>query len=370
MRVLMIYIEPAPYIMDLIRVMREQYPELQLRVLFISASSSQPWESRLDDGISELLQEGRFAALKQIFLEIRRGNFDWLHLAGWGHPLLLSALLIGAAFRRRISMESDTQLLIGQGGWKNKVKQLFYPRLFSLVEILFPGGTRQQEYFRHYGVSETKIRIAQMTVDVTAIMHHVHDARNRAVTIKQQMGLPKAGLFFLYVGRLNEFKGGVEDLIDAFTLMKEYQSIYLVIAGDGDLRAMVEDAAKTMHRIIYLGRIHTQQVRDLYAVGDVLVLPSHFDNWGLVVNEAMAAGLPVIASDRVGCVDDLVRHGETGLVFPAQSVEELAGAMQTLANDYLLRDRLGNEGRKLISRWRLEDEAAILSSAWQGIATS
>lgn len=368
MRILMIYIEPAPYIMDLIRVMREQYPERQLRVLFISASSSQPWESRLDDGVSELLQEGRFAALKQIFLEIRRGNFDWLHLAGWGHPLLLSALLIGAAFRRRISMESDTQLLIGQGGWKNKVKQLFYPRLFSLVEILFPGGTRQQEYFRHYGVSETKIRIAQMTVDITKIIELSTEIKERRYNIKRSIGLKSDSVVFVFIGRLEEYKG-IPLLLEAFARLL-LPHVQLMIVGDGNCRELVEQAVASDQRIRYVGRRDFAGVVEAFTISDVAVVPSSFEPWGLVVNEAMAAGLPVIASDRVGCVDDLVRHGETGLVFPAQSVEELAGVMQTLANDYLLRDRLGNEGRKLISRWRLEDEAAILSSAWQGIATS
>lgn len=368
MRVLMIYIEPAPYILDLIRVLRREYPDLRLRVLFISASVSQSWESRLDDGVSELLPEGRFAALKQIFFEIRRGNFDWLHLAGWGHPLLFAALLMGATFKRRISMESDTQLPIGQGGWKKKVKELFYPRMFSLVEILFPGGTRQKEYLQYYGVPDAKIRIAQMTVDVTKIAELSGEMKGRRHETRESIGLRNDSVVFVFVGRLEECKG-IHLLLEAFAKLLS-PHVQLLIVGDGNCRELAELAVASDQRIRYVGRRDFAGVVEAFAISDVVVVPSSFEPWGLVVNEAMAAGLPVIASDRVGCVDDLVRHGETGLVFPAQSVEELAGVMQTLANDYLLRDRLGNEGRKLISRWRLEDEAAILSSAWQGIATS
>lgn len=368
MRVLMIYIEPAPYILDLIRVLRREHPELRLRVLFISASVSQPWMSSLDDGVSELLSEGRFAALKQIFLEIRRGNFDWLHLAGWGHSLLFTALLMGATFKRRISMESDTQLPIGQGGWKNKVKELFYPRMFSLVDILFPGGTRQKEYFQYYGVPEAKIRIAQMTVDVTKIIELSTEIKERRAEIRESIRLKIDSVVFVFVGRLEEYKG-VCLLLEAFARLPS-PHVQLLIVGDGNCRGSVEQAVDSDQRIRYVGRRDFAGVVEAFTISDVAVVPSSFEPWGLVVNEAMAAGLPVIASNRVGCVDDLVRHGETGLVFPAQSVEELAGVMQTLADDCLLRARMGNEGRKLISRWRLEDEAAILSSAWQGIATS
>lgn len=368
MRVLMILIEPTPYILDLIRVLMERYPELQLRVLFICANASQPWNIKFDDGVSVLLPEGKVAALKQILTEIRKGGFSWLHLAGWGQPLLMAALLMGAVFRRNISMTSDTQLPIGQSLWKTWIKDTFYPRMFSLVNVLFPAGTRQKEYFLHYRVPEAQIHIVQMTVDVTKIAKLSSEIKKSRKEIRESIGLKSDSVAFIFVGRLEEYKG-VCLLLETFG-MRLSPNVQLLIVGDGSCRELVEQAVASDQRIRYLGRRDFAGVVEAFTISDVAVVPSSFEPWGLVVNEAMAAGLPVIATDRVGCVDDLVRHGETGLVVPAQSVDELVGAMQILADDRLLRDRMGSEGWKLISRWRLEDEAAILSSAWQGGMTS
>ena len=124
LNVLAIYIEPTPYILDLIRVMRELHPELRFKVLFISASVSQQWGELPDVEGLELLTAGRGSALSRIFREIREGDFDWLHLAGWGHPLLMAALLLGTLFGRRISMESDTQLPFEQSRWSPTARLL------------------------------------------------------------------------------------------------------------------------------------------------------------------------------------------------------------------------------------------------------
>ena len=96
--------------------------------------------------------------------------------------------------------------------------------------------------------------------------------------------------------------------------MIEENDLCLAVAGDGSLRAHVEAiAAKPDCRVTYLGRLSGDDVLRSYLAADLLVLPSLFEPWGLVINEAMACGLPVIVSDRVGCADDLVRPAETGL---------------------------------------------------------
>lgn len=366
LKVLAIYIEPAPYIVDLIRVLRQRHPEISLRVLYLHAALTQPWEVGFDDGVSELLPASSKEASKVLLRAIRAGDFDILHLAGWGHPLLMEALIMGGCFGRIISVESDTQLPEREPFWKAIVKRLLYPLLFSRIAMFFPGGSRQQRYFRHYGVPERKIRMAQMTVDVTSILQRTSNARQNVEAVKAQWGLPLEDVIFLYIGRLDNFKGGVQDLLKAFeAIAVRNNGATLVIAGDGELRASVEAAVAHNEKIRYLGRLPYDKVLGLYPVGDVLILPSHFDNWGLVVNEAMAAGLPVIASDRVGCVDDLVQHGSTGLIFPSGDRAALEKAMQRLAGDKLLRKQMGEAGRTLISQWRLEDEAEIMTNAWQ-----
>lgn len=364
MVVVAVFIEPAPYILDLLRVTRERHPDVELRVYFISAALTQDWGSRLDD-IAILLPANPWSALRVLLSDIVSGKFDVLHLAGWGNPLMLCSLIVGGLYRRKITVESDTQLPIGLAFWKRVIKRILYPVIFSLVDIAFPGGSRQKQYFEYYGVPVDKIRIAQMTVDVNSIALRSDLARLNKLNLLSKWNLPEVGTLFLYVGRLNIHKGGVHDLIEAFARLNHLKDIGLVIAGDGELHDFVVSSASPSSRITYLGRLPADEIPDLYAVGDVLVLPSHSENWGLVVNEAMASCLPVITSDRVGCVDDLVIHGQTGMIFSSGNVAKLAEAMQFLSGNKKQRQLMGDAGKQRIKGWKMEDESDILCSGWK-----
>jgi glycosyltransferase involved in cell wall biosynthesis len=114
-----------------------------------------------------------------------------------------------------------------------------------------------------------------------------------------------------------------------------------------------------------VGRLSAERVWEAYLLSDIFVLPSHFEPWGLVVNEAMASGLPVIAADCVGCVDDLVEQERTGFIVPAHSPQDLFAAMKTLALDPDLRRRMGVKAKRLIADWTLENTANITVQAWQ-----
>lgn len=363
LRVLMIYIEPAPYILDLIRVLREEYPELRLHVLFIEAAATQPWGEMPEDEGLELLPSGRVPALKRITALIRKGDFEWLHLAGWGHPLLSAAVLIGAGCHRKISMESDTQLPFERSGWKQRVKGVLLPGLFARVNLFLPGGSRQKALFLHYGVPEAKIRVAQMTVDIERIANLASEAHQQRSSIRSALGVAESACLFVYVGRLEAYKG-VGLLLQAFEQL-EVPDVGLLIVGDGACRSMVETAEAKDERIRYVGRRDFAGVAEAFAISDVAVVPSEFEPWGLVVNEAMAVGLPVIASDRVGAVDDLVVDGESGLVVDAGSITSLQDAMRKLAGDGELCRRLGSQSRNLIRNWDLSAEAVIMVEGWK-----
>lgn len=365
MRILLLYIEPAPYILDLIRVLRQRHPAVQLRVYFISSALTQNWETSLDGVTSSILPQNSRDAFRVMLAEISRGNFDVLHLAGWGHPLLLSSLICGSLFRRTITVESDTQLPAELSLWKKMLKKVVYPLLFSRVDLFFPGGTRQKKYFRHYHVPENKIRIAQMTVDVSGIMGYEATHREDFRARRAALGFNDDEIIFLYVGRLEIYKG-IADLLAAFKLFgPERANARLLIIGDGSCRGMVEDAAGNDARILYAGRKNFQGVVDAYSIADVSVVPSLLEGWGLVVNEAMAAALPVIASDRVGCVDDLVDDGITGFIFETGNVEGLYQAMRKFMDNSGLGKRMGHSGRQKISAWRLEEESDILCAGWK-----
>jgi glycosyltransferase involved in cell wall biosynthesis len=132
---------------------------------------------------------------------------------------------------------------------------------------------------------------------------------------------------FLFVGRFIERKG-IDVLLSAFRRVDRGE---LWLAGDGPLRSLVEGEVKRDPRIRFLGYADEESLPELYRQADVLVVPSLFEPWGLVVHEGLAYGLPVIATDQVAAADDLVESGVNGYVVAAGSSEALASAMRSVS---------------------------------------
>jgi glycosyltransferase involved in cell wall biosynthesis len=365
-KVLLIYVEPTPYILGLVSILTRLWPA-DVDVLFLKENVSQTWALELDPERMSVLPTGLMDALGVIRLRLAAHDYGLAHLAGWA-PLLMPAAMVLARYQRMaVTVETDTPLPVGLPLWKRAVKRVFYPLLFSLPHAFLPGGKRQAAYLRHYGVAEERIVPVQMTVDVAAITHYVDglDAVQRA-KIRQDFGLPDEATVFIYVGRMEPHKG-LQELLEAFGRLHagEGAAAALMLVGDGSMRDAMAGNVATDSRIRWLGRLSGTALLDAYAAADVFILASRFEPWGLVVNEAMAAGLPVIATERVGCVDDLVIQDKTGLVVQAVSPDALAGAMESLLQDRTIRDKMARGARSHIAGWTLENEAEIVVDTWK-----
>ena len=211
-----------------------------------------------------------------------------------------------------------------------------------------------------YGVKQSRIRIAQMSVDVRTLMAQVDRLRSQ----RPPAGKNGQKLEFLYVGRLEPHKG-IYDLIEAFTAVARTSSnCRLTIVGDGLLRPFVQSAAATYPAFNYRGRLVGDALGAAYGSADVLVIPSHVEPWGLVVNEAMASSLALIATDQVGCVDDLVAPDDNGFVVPAMRSAQLAAAMRRFVDEPSLAGVMGQRSRQRILTWTIEDQARIMLTNW------
>jgi glycosyltransferase involved in cell wall biosynthesis len=362
---LLIYIEPTTYLMPLWHEICA-HSDGKARIVFLEENLTQSWDLDLqDDPVVTVLRGTRWAKFKALLRLIWRKDVKLVHLAGWGHPLLLAAMTIAWLRRIPVTMETDTPLPLGLPVWKRAIKRVTYPILFKLPAMFLPGGTRQAAYLRHYGVEPERIQVAQMTVDVGAISAYADSTTpSRRAEIRAEMHLAAESVVFLYVGRLELYKG-VSELAQAFAQLPcAYTEIALLWVGDGSMRKDIEKSAGADPRIGFTGRLAGKALLDAYVVADVLVLPSRSESWGLVVNEAMACGLAVIATERVGCVDDLVLDGKTGLLVPAESVQALIEAMTALHHAPLLREKMRRNARSLIADWTIQKEAQIMKSTW------
>ncbi len=168
--------------------------------------------------------------------------------------------------------------------------------------------------------------------------------------LKSRLGTEN-GLVVLYAGSLIPRKAP-DTLLRAFALIaKDVPKAVLAFAGEGPLRDSLEREAQELNvanQVHFLGFLKGDSLRVAYMAADIFALPTRgHEGWGVVVQEAMAAGLPVVVSDRVGAASDLVVHEESGMVFSADSEIDLAKCLLHLAQDDAIRERIGTRGRQL-----------------------
>ncbi len=225
-------------------------------------------------------------------------------------------------------------------------------------------GESAFEYVRSMGVPAERIHTAPNAVDNRRFAYLARSAREREALCRNDLGLPLR--YFVYAGRVTREKG-VFHLLEAYTRLEpELRSqVGLVLVGEEAARnELMQDAEKIYPgTVVFPGFVQRDQLAAFYALAEALVFPTLSDTWGLVVNEAMACGLPIIASDVAGCVADLVQDGKNGYVIPVANVGKLTEAMAAFARDSQLASRMGERSARLIEHFSPEYCAAGLAAA-------
>ena len=225
-------------------------------------------------------------------------------------------------------------------------------------------GVMAREYLHAHKVKDDGIFTAPNAVDNEMFATAAKQARGNAVALRAELGLPER--YFLFAGRLVQAKG-VFELLAAYAKLKEEtrQQVGLVFAGDGVARTELEAQAASISPgvVRFAGFAHREQLAAYYAFAEMLVLPTYSDTWGLVVNEAIACGLPVILSDAAGCAADLVTENWNGLIVPARDASSLAAAMEKLASQAALRRMMASNSKQRVSRYSPEEWALGIAGA-------
>src|SRR3990167_10442188 len=213
--ILMIYIEPTPYILGLIETLK-QYWEGKIDVLFLSENNSQNWNIQCKNKY-KVLSKNSIKKMYQLVSQLSQKKYDCVHVAGWGSISLILLIAISKFKKLFVTIESDTPIPHYTKPWKQIIKRLFYPIIFRLVDLFLPGGKRQAKYIENFGVNSEYIYPVNMTVDVTSIKQYAatlsYDDR---LMLRQRYKISEHDVVFLYVGRLETYKG-IKDLITSFS---------------------------------------------------------------------------------------------------------------------------------------------------------
>jgi len=211
-------------------------------------------------------------------------------------------------------------------------------------------GISAREFLRAHHMQDERIFTAVNAVDNEFFSSAAASVRQNADRLRADYGLPKR--YFLFTGRLVREKG-VFELLSAYAKLDQLvrEQVGLIFVGDGPARRALESEAASVSCgvITFVGFVQREQLAAYYALAEMLVLPTYTDTWGLVVNEAMACGLPVILSQAAGCAADLVTEDGNGKIVPPREVSSLVSAMQCLASDQARTATMGANSEKRIA---------------------
>jgi glycosyltransferase involved in cell wall biosynthesis len=284
---------------------------------------------------------------------IRDGQFDAVWVSGYFYASAWIAIAAAKCFGVPLMFITDSHSLnswVARSKWKVRIKRAIVRRIFSLGKILLALSSGGVEYLRDLGFSSERVILTPYVVDNS--WWDEQAAKIDRGAIREAWGIPTDASVALFCAKLQPWKGPF-DLLEAFGRASVSNS-YLVFAGDGPLRNELERKAAELGiagRVRFLGFKNQSQLPSVYRASDLLVLPSHYEPFGLVVNEAMLCGCPVAVSDRVGARFDLVTNGENGFIFPVGNVDALAAILAEVLPDSEKRARMGAAARQRMKTW-------------------
>jgi glycosyltransferase involved in cell wall biosynthesis len=250
---------------------------------------------------------------------------DVVLITGWYSVTLVRALFACRRLGVPTLYRGDSHLLSGPTGWKRPLWTVKTQVLLRQFDGFLSPGVRVKEYLRWYGVPDHRIFQVPHAVDNEAFASAAAPYQQPEVraAARRRRGIDPDAFVVLFVGKLVRSKRPV-NVVRAVARLAPGAA--LMVVGSGPLEGAIRDeAARLGVSLKMVGFLNQSQLGEPYALADCLTLPSDFpETWGLVVNEALATGLPCVVSNAVGCAPDLIRDGETGYVYPLDDIDALA----------------------------------------------
>lgn len=380
LRVLLIASHPVQYSSSFFRLFATD-SRLEIQVAYCKMQGAEPhvdpdfgvevkWDIPLLDGYSWIDLSacplfGKYgSSLKsanvQVWRLIRSTRFDVVIIhTGYLCATFWVAMVAAKLSRVAVLFGTDAHDLSPRDhkAWKLHIKRLLWPRLFRLADVAIVPSSATVKLMRALGIPERRVVLTPYTVDNEWWIRQ--SKRVDRVMARESLGIPQDAIVVLFSAKLQPWKRPL-DLLRAFARVT-VPNTYLIFAGDGALRSALVSEAESLgvaHKVSFLGFVNQSALPEIYTASDILVLPSEYEPFGVVVNEAMLCGCCVVVSDHVGARFDLVREGETGFVFPTGDVEALARLLNKIAADQPKLGRIGETARGRMSEWSQKQSAS------------
>jgi len=345
-----------------------QQPETSFRVLQIGRNErsragwetdaanaptySYPYELLFDSFVEDIPLRARTLAL---LTRMRHYKPDVLCLTGYYDPAQLALLVYARLSGIPVVMQMESTAFDNE---RSPIKEGIKRLIMRQCSGFFCFGSPQATYLKQLGVPPARILLQKSAVDNRALLQAYTIARVERTARQQEMGLPAHN--FVFVGRLIEPKNLpmlLQCFADALTQSPDSGNWGLILLGNGPQEAALKQQSQTLgisERVFFHPATHWYRVPDVLALADVLVLPSVSEPWGLVVNEAMVCGMPVLVSERCGCANDLVCDGQNGFLFDPAKPAQLTSHLLAFMTGQVNAEQMGQESQQIIAPYAPE----------------
>jgi glycosyltransferase involved in cell wall biosynthesis len=293
-----------------------------------------------------------------ILSKLINGKYDAIIIGGHTDFTMMVSFIISQILKTPLILWSEG--IASSNTILSKIIDPYTRYVIKNAEAIIVPGTLSREMHIKLGSREDKIFIAPNIVDNDAFTNYYNTFSPNREEIKHRLGI-KGRSTILYMGRLIESKG-INYLLIAYKMLKErLENINLVIVGDGPLREQLMDSCERdeIDGVIFPGWVQTIEQRSIYySIADVFILPTLNDVWGLVLNEAMLFGLPVISTTAAGGSKDLIYPGENGYIIEPANIDQIYINIKKILINENLAKLMGRRSLEIINSSFTKDKMA------------
>lgn len=298
---------------------------------------------------------------------VRSAGLDALVIHG--HSVLANHFASFAARTCRIPVfyQCDAPIAKAQGRLlRRSLLRAYYASLSGFLA----SSASNKDYYRALGVPDRKIHHFPFAVDNDRFMKAAALSAGQRSHVRQQIGLRNGVPTIVTASKLVAQKR-VDDLLNAACMLRrEGHDFDVLLIGEGNERASLQQIAASATGVpfIFAGFRNQIEMPALFGASDIFAMTAANENFGLVINEAMCAELPIVVSSEIGATRDLVHDGENGRIFKAGDITGLSDALRDLLSDADLRQRMGRKSKTIIAGWSYNEDIAGLREALAAVS--
>lgn len=305
-----------------------------------------------------------------IINELKKNRYDAIIVKGYAFASYWLAFY--AAYITKTPM-----ILTGEPPtpWKSKIrilvtqtiKRMFMPYLLGMASAILFIGKKSKEFYLFYRKDiEYKLFFCPFSIDNEYYLQKAEEYRDKKVQLKEELSIPLDYPVILFLSKLIHRKQPML-LLKAFHGLKTPAN--LIFVGSGRRLKILKRYVKQhdLKHVYFFGFQNYSQVPKFYAISDIFVFPSLGESWGLVINEAMCFGLPIVTTDKVMSIYDLVYDGKNGYIIEAHNKGIFIKALEDLLNYPEKREMMGRISKQIIKQWNYDCWIAGLLGALQFI---